>query len=564
MATGTVVELEVDFKMIPLEGILPSGTNPRKTFDAKALEDLAASIKEKGVLQPILVRFKPRQHVGGTSIAEHYELVAGERRWRAARKAGLKEIPAVIRQLSDDQALEAQVVENLQRADVHPLEEAEGYQALLKRGRLKVEDLAAKVNKSVSYIWQRIKLTELIPTAQQAFLSDQITAGHAVMIARLQPNDQKEALQACIGREWIGGQHQQTLVSVRGLQRWIQENIHLSLDGAPWKKDDAALVAAAGPCTTCPKRSGNSPALWPEISRAQVCTDRTCYQTKLSAHSLQQKKQLEEKGERVERISEDYNPSEKGVIGCNAYQVAAKNKKRCPETIKGIYADGDKRGQVTDICVGENCRIHRQKNAYGSPSQMRSSADQKERAKEILKERATERARLAILGEILKVTKSLTRADLELAACGFNRYVYMAYELTESEFAPIEVNGPDDCAKASDKDLARYIVAAALNRELRLVEDPNLLYATAKRHKIDVKSIEKKALEAVVYDRTHKDRMQRWKGLKASGNTRFEIMTCQLCGRTQVEQSKGGWHWIRKSEKNKTALCNDCERLERK
>lgn len=561
MATATAEEVE--FKLIPLEAIFPSGTNPRKSFDGKAMEDLTASIKEKGVLQPILVRFKPREQIAGMSISEHFELVAGERRWRAAKKAGLTEIPAVVRQLSDDQALEAQVIENLQRADVHPLEEADGYQALLKRSKYKVEDLAAKVGKSVSYIWQRLKLTELIPTAQQAFLSDQIFAGHAVMIARLQPNDQKEALRTCIGREWIGGQQQQTTISVRGLARWIQENIHLSLDGAPWRKDDEKLVPSAGPCTTCPKRSGNAPALWPEITREKICTDRGCYQSKLNAYSIQQKKDLEAMGERVERISEDYQPGEKGVIGIQAYQIAAKNKKRCPETIKGIYADGDKRGQVVDICVGDSCRIHRQRSVE-SHGPVRTAAEQKERAKEILKERATVMARESILSEVLKKTADLSNQDIRTVAEGIERRIYIRADRIEEGILRKDLQSPDDFAKASEKELARFLLLAALSHELTLESDANLLEAIASRRGIDIKAIEKKCLKSVVYDRAHKDRMQRWKGLKASGNTRFEILTCQLCGRTEVDQAKGGWHWIRKNDKNKTALCNDCERLERR
>ncbi|HEV3026997.1 MAG TPA: ParB/RepB/Spo0J family partition protein, partial [Planctomycetota bacterium] len=187
MATQAAA-IEQEFKLLALDLIKESKTNPRKTFDPKQLEDLTASVKEKGVIVPVLVR----------PVGADFEVVAGARRFRAAKKAGLLEIPAIIRELSDDQALEAQVIENLQRADVHPLEEADGYKALLARKRHTVESLAEQVGKSVSYIWQRLKLTELTGSAQQAFLSDQITAGHAILIARLTEADQKEALAHCI------------------------------------------------------------------------------------------------------------------------------------------------------------------------------------------------------------------------------------------------------------------------------------------------------------------------------------------------------------------------------
>jgi ParB family chromosome partitioning protein len=117
------------FESIPLEAIRPSSTNPRRNFDETALNELAASIGEAGVTQPILVR--PIPNPADIYIAEGYEIVSGERRFRAAKLAGLEEIPAFVRELDDRTALEIQMIENLQRADLHPMEEAEGYRALM-------------------------------------------------------------------------------------------------------------------------------------------------------------------------------------------------------------------------------------------------------------------------------------------------------------------------------------------------------------------------------------------------------------------------------------------------
>ena len=557
----TAAAIEQEFKLLALDLVVESKTNPRKTFDPKALEDLTASVKEKGVIVPILVR----------PIGAKFEVVAGARRYRAAKKAGLDEIPAMIRELSDDQALEAQVIENLQRADVHPLEEAEGYQALLKKGKLKVEDLAAKVGKSISYIWQRIKLTELIEPAKKAFLQDEITAGHAVLIARLQPADQKEALEACTTDEWMRGENRDNegrfTVSVRDLSTWIQDNVHLSLDGAPWKKDDAELAPKAGPCTTCPKRSGNSPGLWPDIARAQTCTDRACFQMKLNAHMQRQADELKAQGKKVVKISDQWTPDEKGVLGSDHWRNVA-GKKRCESTVVGFYVEGAKRGKTTDVCVDQGCKTHRPKSSYNSSG--RSNAAQadyeKQRAKEIIKERATERARRMILGEILAKTKAISRADLEVLAASLTRSTYFS-DWGSVEGFPNSFDDPyeiEDFRKASDADLAKYVMALSMGHELRFHEDPDFLYATAKRHKLNVKLIEKKALDGVVYDKAHKERMQRWKGLVASKQKFFAIMTCNTCGRTQADQAKGGWHWIRKNEKGQVGFCNDCDRLEKK
>lgn len=148
---------------LALEAIVASKTNPRKHFDAAALKELAESIAKHGVLQAILVR--PNGADG------KFELVAGERRWRAAKLAQLDRIPVTVRELSDTEALELQVVENLQRTDLHPLEEAEGYESLMKcqhaDGRTYTADeIAAKVGKSRSYVYSRLKYTALCKEAR--------------------------------------------------------------------------------------------------------------------------------------------------------------------------------------------------------------------------------------------------------------------------------------------------------------------------------------------------------------------------------------------------------------
>jgi ParB/RepB/Spo0J family partition protein len=135
---------------VPLAKITPSTTNPRKSFPKDKLDELTDSVKRLGVLQPILLR---PLNGGGT-----YELVAGERRYRASKAAGLTDIPATVRELTDAEVLEIQVVENLQRSDLHELEEAEGYEKLLKCAhpsgeKYTVDEIAAKVGKSRSYVF---------------------------------------------------------------------------------------------------------------------------------------------------------------------------------------------------------------------------------------------------------------------------------------------------------------------------------------------------------------------------------------------------------------------------
>lgn len=166
---------------LPIEMIEPNPDQPRRTFDPEALDELAASIREKGVIQPLIVRKHP--HKEG-----HYEIVAGERRWRAAQIAQLHELPAIVRDLSDTEVLEVAIIENIQRADLNPLEEALSYRQLMDRFGHTQEKLAEALSKSRSHIANQLRLLQL-PDEVQDFLRDgKLTAGHArAMITSADP-----------------------------------------------------------------------------------------------------------------------------------------------------------------------------------------------------------------------------------------------------------------------------------------------------------------------------------------------------------------------------------------
>ncbi len=155
---------------LPINEIVPNKDQPRKTFDEGALNELADSIVQHGVLQPLLVRPLPN---GG------YQLVAGERRWRASRKAGLKEVPVVIKELSDIETMEIAIIENLQREDLNPIEEAEGLQALIDRCGFTQEEVATSVGKSRPAIANALRLLKLPEEVRQMTKDGEISAGHA-------------------------------------------------------------------------------------------------------------------------------------------------------------------------------------------------------------------------------------------------------------------------------------------------------------------------------------------------------------------------------------------------
>jgi len=267
-----------------LDDLTPSATQPRKTFKKNELEELAVSIEQVGVIEPIIARLvsdiedEERRKAAGK---KKLEIVAGERRWRSSALARKKNIPAIVRKLSDYEVLEIQLIENGQRADVDPLEEAEGYGRLLKEGKTTVEEIAARVGKSRATIYARITLLEAPEKAKAAYRAGKITVQILLLIARI-PNRElaEEATERILKGKW-GGEP----LSFRDVQNMIGSEYMTQLKGAPFDPRDAALVPAAGPCSTCPKRTGNQKEteLFADVGRADVCIDPVCFRLKCDA-----------------------------------------------------------------------------------------------------------------------------------------------------------------------------------------------------------------------------------------------------------------------------------------
>lgn len=174
-------------RMVSIDALEPSPYQPRRPIDLPSIEELAASIRTHGILQPLLARPHP-------TVAGRYELVAGERRWRAAQAAGLHELPVLVRPLPDAQAMAAALVENLQRQDLNSIEEAEGYRRLLDEFGLSQEALGEAVGKSRSHVANTLRLLHLPPRVQAEVRAGGLTAGHArALLAH--PDPEKAALQ---------------------------------------------------------------------------------------------------------------------------------------------------------------------------------------------------------------------------------------------------------------------------------------------------------------------------------------------------------------------------------
>ncbi len=170
--------------IVNITKVEPNREQPRKNFDEDALEELAESIKQYGLLQPILVQDRKT----------YYEIIAGERRWRASKKAGLKEIPVIIRNYTDQEIVEISLIENIQREDLNPIEEAQAYKRLLTEFNLKQDEVAERVSKSRTAVTNSMRLLKLCDDVQQMIIDDMISTGHARALISIEDPEQQYAI----------------------------------------------------------------------------------------------------------------------------------------------------------------------------------------------------------------------------------------------------------------------------------------------------------------------------------------------------------------------------------
>lgn len=168
--------------LIKINEIEPNREQPRRNFNEDALQELADSIKQYGVLQPLLLQKKDK----------YYEIIAGERRWRAARMAGVKEVPAIIKEYSSQEIIEIALIENIQREDLNPIEEAMAYQKLITEFKLKQDELAERVSKSRTAITNSMRLLKLCPKVQEMLIEEMLSSGHARALIPIEDKQQQE------------------------------------------------------------------------------------------------------------------------------------------------------------------------------------------------------------------------------------------------------------------------------------------------------------------------------------------------------------------------------------
>ncbi|MCK5581322.1 MAG: ParB/RepB/Spo0J family partition protein [Candidatus Omnitrophica bacterium] len=309
---------------IPLTDLKQSPLNPRKHFNKEKIDELAASMKTKGILQPLVVRV----------IADNkYEIVCGARRFRAAKVAELKKVPVIVQDLTDEEVMEIQLIENSQREDIHPLEEAEGYFTLSRRKEYNAEKIATKIGRSEKYVYDRVKLyVSLIKEAKEHFIVNDFTAGHAILLARLSPADQKRALDYSNNAIFLPdhGQYELPILvgdirvkarSVREFKDWIDSNVR-------FQRDDI------------------DPMLFPETVKTLTVA--------------------KEKEEKIVPITEDHYiqtsaRAKERTIGPQSWKRAdgKMKSKTCEHSVLGVFVAGHGRGETLKVCIAkEKCKIH--------------------------------------------------------------------------------------------------------------------------------------------------------------------------------------------------------------
>lgn len=207
-----IVERRLD--EIPLESIKPNPEQPRIHFNKEELEELAASIEKEGLLQPIVVR----------KVEDHYQIIAGERRWQACRSLGMKSVPVRIKEVDDDKALELALIENVQRSDLNPIEEAYGYRRLMERRHMTQSEVAQAVSKGRSTIANALRLLELPEDAQQLLFEDKITAGHARAILSIPATEGRQKLTERLAKEKLSVRETEALARLIAGREQQREN----------------------------------------------------------------------------------------------------------------------------------------------------------------------------------------------------------------------------------------------------------------------------------------------------------------------------------------------------
>ena len=430
---------------IPLSRLFVASWNARKTFNEHSLAEITASITQHGIQVPLIVR--PIIHKGKES--GDFEIIAGHRRRIGAERAAISSAPCIVRDLTDAEAREIGMVDNLQRENLPPLDEARGFAELIKPKGATAETVAAKLGKEPGYILRRLKLLNAIQPIQEALAANAIEVGHALEIARLDEKQQAKLF------HWLGvvadgrptgfaeidedddqdnfdeedeNEEQddndtptneptptmtwrQTGKSVAELRREITRTMLVVLSTAPFSLEDNISPMA---CAECPKRTVNSSLLFSDVAQ-DICTDSECFRGKVRAWVRYSLQHAEEEGKKLVLLGSQYwyEKSEGTIIRAQDVVVIKDGKDpACNSQEDAIWYDGPQAGHPATICSATNCKTH---YGFSSPRGGNTTAQnaaeaqrqQKERKKILAKVNIQKRYRKALLAALGQHTLSI-------------------------------------------------------------------------------------------------------------------------------------------------------------
>lgn len=448
---------------IPLRELRRAPWNARKSFDPTSIAELRASIRQHGIQVPLIVRpIKSLEDVlqhpeQAAASGRAFEIVAGHRRFEAALNGGTKtgEVPCIIRGLTDDQAREVGLVDNLQREDVPALEEADAY-AELKQRLGTPEAIAARVGKDVSYVARRLQLVSLAELPRRALAEQLITVDHALLFARLGADEQDLNLKWCLSpgagvkesvesvldvrikdrKQETGRYGYYEPQSVLNLKHHIEEYVGRKLSRAPWSLDDAELISSAGACNVCPSNTKANTNLFSDLNiAAATCENGGCFEVKREAFvqirvSKATHDQFATRNEPAIRISfksTTVKPRvDKNTGAISIFQtfkdgqwIEAKPKS-CEHARLGVAVDwyessyGEKKrdlkpGAILSVCIAEKCKAH--KKAWEQTKGAGSNGREDEAARKARQEKAEAAARAESKIRVAVASKALDAID---------------------------------------------------------------------------------------------------------------------------------------------------------
>jgi ParB family chromosome partitioning protein len=416
VATPAHVPHTPDSTTLPLDSIKRSPFNPliRSDKNDPATIGLADSMASVGLLQPITVR--PIAATNGTP--GHWEVVAGERRVTAAKLLGWERISAIVRDMTDAEVMLAQSIENLQRKDLHPLDEADALQRLLHLGPdQSLAELSARVGRSPEYIRQRVQLTHLIDPAKLLLRNGVIGVLQAFVIARMPtPADQHMLT------KYVDEHHKNKwrMPSAQDIAAHAEREIMLRLERAPFDRDDATLVEGRPACPTCPERTGANADLFAELGKDDRCLNASCFHRKEAAHvdralvqltaKLQKKDPNAAPPVKVSFVKWDKRerPAADVLVRYEVQEIG-QGEKRCDHAQAAVWIDGSNAGKATTVCIAPDCKTHRPRG--GGTTGNRLADEARERTKRTKRERAVRAELLKRVGPKIPTVKASALDD---------------------------------------------------------------------------------------------------------------------------------------------------------